>query len=155
MKPPCILVIALAVSLAACATTPRDDSAYLTRILVGSWVEEDDDPECPSTALYKFRDDGKYTVTHESCDLISDGFGRFHFGWYIAKNHLCLVDVEEEFADEVKRPGLYRERFREQLRRGFVEEHCSTRIEDVTARTVRLVPRSPDARPTLMRRQRW
>jgi hypothetical protein len=145
----------LALTLSACSTAPRDDSAYLTRLLVGSWIAEDDDPDCPGRALYKFRSDGKYTVTHESCDIVSDGFGIFRYGWYISKNHLCFVHLDESASAQVQRPRHFRARYLDRVRLGFVEEQCQWRVEQVTARAVRLVPPQSELRPSLLQRARW
>jgi len=154
MRPNYWFFVAAAAALAGCATTPRDDSDAMARALVGKWVYERNDDGCASTTYEEYRADGRLTSTIDSCDIISDGFGIFIYGWYIADEHLCLVEIEEQFKDEVKRPKYYREKYLEAVKRGYSDTSCHWRVDKVTARTITMVPRDPD-KPFTMRRRGW
>jgi len=149
------LLSLLALCVAGCQNSPADQNASIARTLVGQWVSERGDAECRHTALEAFRADGTMTSTDERCDFISDGFGNFDYGWYVAEGHLCLVDIPEQFSDRVKRPAYYRERFLELVKRGFVEDACFYRVDGWTRNEIRIVPRDPELRPFTMKRKRW
>jgi hypothetical protein len=143
---------ALAAALASCATTPRDRSADFARALVGQWEYEHDDPECPGHSSEAYRANGTYTATSSNCHLESDSF-HFHYGWYVAREHLCIVNIEEQHSDLVKRPRFYRDRFLALSRNGFVEDRCHEKFQSVSARTITLTDRN--GRTTTMKRRRW
>jgi hypothetical protein len=144
---------ALCTALCACASTPRDRSADFARALVGQWEYDHDDPECPGHSYEAYRSNGTYTVTSDGCDLTSDGFGIFRYGWYVAREHLCSVHVEEQYSDTVKRPRLYREKFLAMAKEGFVEARCFEKIVGITPRTITL--QKPDGRTVTMKRSAW
>ena len=155
MRPNYLVIAAAGAALAGCTTTPRDDSDAMARALVGEWVYERNDDGCASTTLEEYRADGRYTSTVESCDIVSDGFGIFDYGWYIANEHLCFVEIEEQYKDTVKRPKYYREKYLDAVKRGYTDDHCFWRVGKITARTITMIPRDPERKPFTMRRESW
>jgi hypothetical protein len=139
-------------ALAGCASASRDRSNDIARLLVGKWTYDDSDPDCRSIAYQEYSANGTYSETSENCGLVSDGFGHFHFGWYVAENHVCFVNVEEEFSDQVKRPAFYRERFQEMVKSGFVAERCPWFVESVTPRTMTVQVRGESPRTVTLKR---
>jgi hypothetical protein len=83
--------------------------------------------------------------------MFDDGFD-LHYGWYVARNHVCFVHVEEEFSDEVKRPAFYRERFQEMVESGFVAERCPWFVESVTPRTMTIQVRGESPETLMLQR---
>ena len=150
-----LLAMAGAALLAGCTATPRDDSDAVRRALVGKWVYERNDDGCESTTYTVYRADGRLTSTVESCDWVSDGFGNFDYGWYVANEHLCFVEIEEQFKDKVKRPKYYREKYLEVVKRGYSDDNCYWRVAKITARTITVVPRDPELKPFTMKRGSW
>src|SRR5688572_10477550 len=99
---------ALAICAAGCQSAPPYDNQAIARTLVGQWTYEQNEDGCRHTYLEAYRVDGTLTATAESCDITSDGFGNFRYGWYVAKGHICFVDIREQYEDNVKRPNYYR-----------------------------------------------
>jgi len=150
------LVITAPVALiAACQSSPPEDSQYIARALVGQWVYESNDHDCRYVYYEAFRSDGTMTSTSSGCDMTSDGFGIFDYGWYVAEGHVCMVHIEEQHKDEKKRPVFYREKFLERVKLGFVESSCRWRVEKVTPTTISIVPRDPALKPFTMKREHW
>lgn len=150
-----ILFALMSLACVACETTRGHDDADLQRQMVGQWQYDRDEDGCAMHAYVAYRGDGTLTATYESCDMISDGFGRFTYGWYVADGHLCFVEIEEQYKDQVKRPKQYRKAFIEKAKRGFVEEDCPWRVGRMTAKTMEILPRHPESKPFKMRRENW
>ncbi len=148
-----VLIAVLCPMLSSCASTPRDRSPDFARALVGQWEYDHNDPECPGHSSEAYRANGTYTSTSSNCDLQSDGFGRFRYGWYVAREHICMVDIEEQESGRVKRPRLYRAQFLSLVKEGFVEDRCFEKIVGMTPRTITL--QKPDGRVVTMKRSRW
>jgi hypothetical protein len=143
----------LALALAACQSAPRDRSEYFARMLVGQWEYESGPPDCRGFTSEAYRADGTFTHTSSDCDIVSDGFGRYRYGWYVAREHLCLVHIEAQQSDQVKRPAFYRARFLEMVAEGFVADRCHGKIQKVTPRTITL--QEPTGEVVVMQRSRW
>jgi hypothetical protein len=152
---PRVVLIVCAGALSACAHAPPDQSQAIARALVGQWEHQTGDAECPGTSSEAYRANGTYTATSTSCDLTSDGFGIFRYGWYVARQHVCYVGVEEQYKDEVKRPKLYREMYLAAVKEGFVEDRCVLRVLRVTTNAIEMVATGADSKPFTMRRKRW
>ena len=150
------LLLLTALGAAACAPVPRDESAAIARVLVGRWQYEYGDPDCRGFAQDGFRSNGTFTTTSSDCNLIDDGFGNYHYGWYVAREHLCYVEVAEEMEDKSrgreKRRALYRARFLAMVKEGFVEDRCGQRV--IEARTSRVVLETRSGERITMKRDR-
>jgi hypothetical protein len=155
MKSQRLVWLVLALYLQGCESAPPFRNEAIARALVGQWVYDRSEPDCQRTSYDAFRTDGTMTSTDESCDIISDGFGIFDYGWYVADGHVCFVDVEEQRTDSVKRPAHYREKFHELVKRGFVEESCIWKVVRMTPATISIVPRNPESPPFTMKRESW
>ena len=126
-------------SSSACQTTLPDDSDAIARALVGLWQYDYGEEDCPGNAIMGFRADGKVTSTSGDCQLDSDGFGEYTYGWYVADGAICTFEIEEEFADRAagrSRPKLYRRLYLAKVKEGFVGERCDWKVLKFSRREI-------------------
>ena len=149
-------VFTLALACAGCETTPRDDSDAIARTLVGMWEYDFGGEQCPGNALLGLRADGKLTSTFGDCEMDSDGFGRYVYGWYVVNETVCFFELEEEFDDLAKgesRPKLYRRLYLEKVREAFVAERCGWKVVRFSRKEIVIDPEG-EAPPLTMRPNR-
>lgn len=116
--------------IASCTSVPRDNSRQLGATIVGQWEWKEGPENCMNFVNMAFRSDGTYTRTSESCNFADDGFANFYYGWYVADEHICFVQIDEQFEEENPRTNFYKKLFLEQKKNGFVKETCTWKIED-------------------------
>jgi hypothetical protein len=143
--------------LIGCASTPYDNSRSIFRKIVGQWEWEEGPNDCKNLVNMAFRSNGTYTQTSESCDFADDGFGNFYYGWYVANNHICFAEVEEQFDDEKRRLDLYKNRYKTVLAEGYVKDRCPWKIERIEKNKIFIVEQldSGETNSFFMVRQRW
>jgi hypothetical protein len=112
----------------SCSVQPVDHSRAHAWRLLGAWEWEKGPAECREDGYIEFRPNGTYTLTSSSCHLEDDGFGHFHYGWYIAEQYICFVYDEREYEDEKQEESGSRKYFLEREKEGFQADRCPWRI---------------------------
>lgn len=129
-----------------------ENAQKISRILVGEWEWETNNNGCYSLESMAFRSNGTLTSTSESCDMYSDGFGLFSYGWYVANEYICFTHDERQFHDEKPRRAEYRKVFLARVKEGYVDERCSWKIKRYSKKEIEI---EVDGKSFKMIRHRW
>ncbi len=132
-----IILVLLAVILNS-RSHASENAQVISRILVGEWEWETNNNGCHSFENMAFRGDGTLTSTSESCDMASDGFGLFSYGWYVANEYICFTDDERQHHDEKPRKSEYRKLFLAQVKEGYVKERCNWKVKRYSKKTIEI-----------------
>jgi len=146
-----LISIVLAVFL-NCESSASDSSQKISRILVGEWEWETNYNNCHSLENMAFRSNGTLTSTSESCEIDSDGFGLFSYGWYVANDHICFTHDERQYHDENPRKSEYKKLFLEQLKEGYVQERCNWKVKRYSKKEIEIEVQN---KSFTMVRHRW
>lgn len=150
------LLIAICLS-AGCVSTPRDNSRQMEQIIVGQWEWEVGPEHCASLVNMAFKRNGTYTRTTESCSFADDGFGIFHYGWYVANEHLCFVSISEQFENGNPGDSVYKTLFAKRKQEGYSIENCHWKMQRATRSRVTITVKHDEGSATTftMIRRRW
>jgi hypothetical protein len=149
--------LVVGVFCAGCQVAPHDDSTAIARRLVGMWEYDYGGEQCPGNAILGLRANGTLTSTFGDCEMDSDGFGRYVYGWYVVDDRVCFIELDEEFDDLAKgaspRPALYRRLYEALVREGFVEGRCDWKVLRSSGKEIVIDP-DGEAPPHTMRPHR-
>ena len=115
-----------------------DSAKEISRILVGEWEWETNNNNCHSLHNMAFRSNGTLTSTSESCEMASDGFGLFTYGWYVANDYICFTNDERQYHNNKPRKAEDKKLFLAQVKEGYVEERCTWKVKSYSKKEIEI-----------------
>lgn len=136
MKKAFLVILSCLLSSSAIADAKSDIT--IAKALLGAWEWSKTYNDCTEDGAVAFKSNGTYTITTEDCSMADDGFGYFHYGWFVANNYICFV-YDERQSGEVKPTKKELELFLKNKRReGFNKENCHWEVLSYTSKYITL-----------------
>jgi hypothetical protein len=128
------MFLLLIVSFSAIADIKSD--VAISKALVGEWEWNKSFEGCEEDGVAAFKSNGTYTITTEDCSIADDGFGYFHYGWFIANNYICLA-YDERQSNEVKPSKEELKLFlKNKKAEGFNKQDCIWEVLSYTSKSI-------------------